>query len=134
MKKLYYIVLKGNEKVWAVNTMQHEEEVLIYQEEGLPIIRYPFTTKMQEWRERLFPAGRLFSIDVEGKTSQWSFLTHLTSKALRDMRNDGIDSFYEVVNLVPGWVARAGLVRPWCFMQDLLNFRWNELLIDKSKF
>jgi len=133
MKKLYHIVLKGNEQVWVLNTMQHPEDLPTFQEEGLPIVKYPFTTKWDEWKERLFPNGKLHSVDFEGQISNWSFLTYLTTGALKDMKDDGIDCFYEVANIVPKWVASAKLVRPWCFFQDLINFRWRELFLPKDE-
>jgi hypothetical protein len=27
------------------------------------------------------------------------------------------------VDIIPEWVASAGLVKPWCFLQDLFNFK-----------
>lgn len=38
------------------------------------------------------------------------------------MREDGI-RIGIVNNTIPMWAVDAGLLRPWCFVQDVFNFR-----------
>jgi hypothetical protein len=133
MKKLYQIVLKGNEKVWVMDVMLDPEDIPAYQEDILPIMRYPFTTWRDEWRARLLPRGKLYGVDLEGEEHRWSFPVYLTETALAEMKADGVDCFYEIANVIPKWVVDAGFTRVWCFGQDLFNFRWRELFLPKDE-
>lgn len=38
------------------------------------------------------------------------------------MRSDGLNIIVPE-NIIPAWVVDAGLLRPWCFLQDLWNFK-----------
>ncbi len=65
---------------------------------------------------------KLMEIEVHGKTCKWGFIFEGDPKYLDDWRADGL-VVDEVVNIIPEWVADIGMVRPWCFVQDLLNFK-----------
>jgi hypothetical protein len=67
-------------------------------------------------------AKKLLSIDVRGTHKKWGFVFVGDPKHIDEWRADGLD-VNEIENMIPEWVADAGLVRPWCFLQDLLNFR-----------
>lgn len=62
------------------------------------------------------------NIDVRGKCHEWSVKCDMSQAQIDAMRDDGIELF-EVVNSIPMWVVELGLVRPWCFFQDVFNFR-----------
>ena len=65
---------------------------------------------------------RLAMIEVRGKRSGWCVAWHASKEQIEDMRADGLEVGI-VENIVPAWVAEAGLARPWCFVQDLWNFK-----------
>lgn len=133
MRKLYTIVLLGkSEKVWLLNTLAYPEDLPTYVEEEIPITRYPFTTKWEEFRYRFFPPGVKYCLELEGKTARWNFAVNMTKKAHKELDEDGI-WLDKVENIIPQWVARHRLVRPWCFFQDLFNFNFKSLWIDKDK-
>lgn len=69
---------------------------------------------------------KLLELTVYGARKRWSFTFSGDPAFLDDWRADGLD-VTEVENIIPAWIARAGLTRPWCFIQDLLNFKspWN---------
>ena len=65
---------------------------------------------------------KLMFIEVRGKQKSWCFTFYGNPEYLADWKADGL--FIEIVeNTVPMWVAECGLTRPWCFLQDLLNFK-----------
>lgn len=65
---------------------------------------------------------KLLGINVKGKTKTWGFAFMQDPKLIEEWRADGLDVF-EIEAVIPAWVADLGLVRPWCFLQDLFNFR-----------
>ncbi len=62
------------------------------------------------------------SVDVRGTQSEWGIPCDLSRDAVDAMRADGLD-VKVIENTIPGWIADLGLTRPWCFMQDLWNFK-----------
>lgn len=66
---------------------------------------------------------RLLSITVRGRERTYSFTFTGDPAHLEEWRADGLD-VCEVVNIIPAWVADAGLAQPWCAVQDFLNFKW----------
>jgi hypothetical protein len=69
---------------------------------------------------------KLMSVEVKGKHSRWGFEFYGDPAYLEEWRADGLE-VYEIVNTIPVWVVRWGLTLPWCFMQDLFNFKFGEL-------
>ncbi len=65
---------------------------------------------------------RLMEVEVQGKRCKWGFVFEGDTKHLADWRADGL-VVDEVLNIIPDWVVNLGMVRPWCFAQDLLNFK-----------
>lgn len=65
---------------------------------------------------------KLMGIEVRGKRKTWGFHFYGDPQYIDEWRADGLNvNVIEAV--IPEWVADLGLVRPWCFMQDLLSFR-----------
>lgn len=69
---------------------------------------------------------KLYSLEVRGKTKEWSFNIIADPKHVEDWREDGLE-INEIVNSVPEWAVTMGLTKPWIFMQDLFNFRFKDL-------
>lgn len=65
---------------------------------------------------------KLFEITVHGKSKTWGFLFDGEEKYLQDWVNDGLD-VSRVENIIPEWVVNAGLIKIWCFLQDIFQFR-----------
>lgn len=61
-------------------------------------------------------------IEVRGKHKRWSFGFYGDPQYLEEWRADGLE-VNVVENTFPLWVADWGLVRPWCFVQDIINLR-----------
>lgn len=61
---------------------------------------------------------RLMSVEVRGRERTWGFLFYGDPAHLNDWKADGLEVF-EVCNVVPEWVARLGLTRVWCRLQDV---------------
>lgn len=61
-------------------------------------------------------------IQVDGKEHEWSVHALMTQTQVDDMRADGVEVGV-IENKIPFWVADAGLIGPWCFFQDLWNFK-----------
>ena len=59
---------------------------------------------------------------VRGKTGEWAIESDLSKSAIDDMRADGLDVIVPE-NTIPMWVVDLGLMRPWCFVQDVWNFK-----------
>jgi hypothetical protein len=66
---------------------------------------------------------KLLSLTVRGSEKVWSFEFYGDPKYLEDWREDGLE-VNQIVNTVPLWVADLKLVRHWCFLQDIFNFKW----------
>jgi hypothetical protein len=69
---------------------------------------------------------RLMSITIRGKHHEWSFEFDGDTKHLDEWRADGLD-ICTVENIIPEWVVNLGLLRPWCFFQDLINLNFKSL-------
>ena len=67
-------------------------------------------------------AKKLMSITVRGKKKEWSFDFYADPKYWPDWEEDGLE-VYQVQNQIPTWVVNLGLMRAWCFLQDLFNFK-----------
>jgi hypothetical protein len=65
---------------------------------------------------------KLMTINVRGKRKRWGFQFYGDPKHLSAWRADGLQ-IDEVVNTIPNRIADLGLVRAWCCIQDLVNFR-----------
>lgn len=65
---------------------------------------------------------KLMTVTVRGKEKVWTFPFYGDPKYMKDWEDDELEVF-EVVNMIPVWVVDCGLVRPWCFLQDLFNFK-----------
>lgn len=61
-------------------------------------------------------------VDVRGKQSEWGIPADLSKDAIEAMRADGLNIIVPE-NIIPLWAVSAGLARPWCFLQDLWNFK-----------
>lgn len=59
---------------------------------------------------------------TRGRSRTWGAMVYLTKEDADMWRLDGLD-VEEVLNTVPVWVVQWGLVRVWCWVQDLLNFK-----------
>lgn len=59
---------------------------------------------------------------VRGREHAWEVVFYANHRQARTMCKDGLQ-VYEVVNTVPRAVARLGLATPWCFLQDIFNFK-----------
>lgn len=67
-------------------------------------------------------AKKLLSITVRGKHRTWEFEFLGDPQYLAEWRADELN-IDEVCNVIPEWVVNAGLLKPWCFLQDLFNFK-----------
>jgi hypothetical protein len=65
---------------------------------------------------------KLMGIHVKGKNKTWGFAFMGETEFLKEWQDDGLDVFL-IENTIPEWVANLGLVRVWCFLQDVFNFR-----------
>lgn len=52
----------------------------------------------------------------------FSFHANVDTKHVPEWQRRGIE-IYPLLNTVPTWVAELGLTKPWCFMQDIFNFK-----------
>jgi hypothetical protein len=62
------------------------------------------------------------TISVRGREHEWSVTWDAPQGQIDAMRDDGIDVGL-VMHTVPEWAVSVGLLRPWCFVQDVWNFR-----------
>ena len=62
------------------------------------------------------------SIEIRGKEHTWGVDWDAPQCQIDDMRADGIE-VHEIENSMPFWVVDIGLARPWCFFQDIWNFK-----------
>lgn len=69
---------------------------------------------------------RHYSVVVRGNWKTWSFDVSAEPEHVEQWREDGLE-VDEVLNTIPVWVAKMGLTRAWCFLQDLwhLRFSWS---------
>jgi hypothetical protein len=62
------------------------------------------------------------TLSVRGKRSEWAIDCHMSQGQIDAMNEDGIEVF-ELHHSIPMWAVDLGLTRPWCFVQDVFNFR-----------
>ena len=62
------------------------------------------------------------TLSVRGKSSEWAVSGEMRQEQIDAMVEDGIEVGI-VQNTIPMWVVECGLLRPWCFLQDLWNFK-----------
>lgn len=62
------------------------------------------------------------TIEVRGQLSRWVVDWQASQAQIDAMRADGLDVGI-IENTIPEWVAVIGLARPWCFVQDVWNFK-----------
>lgn len=69
---------------------------------------------------------KLMAITVRGDAYEWSFLFYGDPAHMDDWLADGLDVAL-VANVIPAWLP-SWAVRPWCFVQDVFNFKnpWSE--------
>lgn len=60
------------------------------------------------------------TIEVRGKTKQWSWHLKADPQYLAEWQADGVQIF-ALENTIPEWVVDAGLLRPWVWVQDFWN-------------
>lgn len=65
---------------------------------------------------------KLYSLEIRGKSKEWSFNIYADPKHVEDWREDGLE-INEIVNSIPEWVADIGMTRLWIIIQDIFNFR-----------
>ena len=65
---------------------------------------------------------KLLSIRVKGNNKDWGFRFYGDPKYIKEWEADGLE-VQRIINTYPEWAANAGLSKPWCFFQDLLNFK-----------
>ena len=71
-------------------------------------------------------AVRKLQITVRGREKRWGFMFDGDTRHLADWRADGLE-IDEIINTIPEWVVDIGMLKPWCFMQDILfGFWWRE--------
>ena len=71
-------------------------------------------------------AVRKLQITVRGREKQWGFMFDGDTRHLADWRADGLE-IDEIINTIPEWVVDIRMLKPWCFMQDILfGFWWRE--------
>ena len=67
-------------------------------------------------------AKKLLSVTVHGNERQWGFSFYGDPKYLPEWRADGLE-IDQIENVIPEWVVDMGLLRPWCFVQDVIHFK-----------
>lgn len=67
-------------------------------------------------------AEKLLSITVKGKKHTWAFNFYADPKYIKEWQEDGLD-IVQIENIVPNWAAKLDLVKEYCFLQDLWNFK-----------
>lgn len=67
-------------------------------------------------------AKKTLAINIRGRRKSWSFKFQGDPKYLAEWREDGLE-IDEVYNTIPEWAVNAGLLRVWCFVQDVFHFR-----------
>lgn len=63
--------------------------------------------------------SRKMFVEVRGIASSWSFEFNGDPANLPDWRADGL-AVYEIEHSIPEWVVNAGLMVPWCRMENLI--------------
>jgi len=65
---------------------------------------------------------KLLSIEVKGKEKTWTFNFYGDPRHIEEWRTDGLE-VNEIKNSIPEWVVSIGMLKPWCFFQDIFNFK-----------
>jgi hypothetical protein len=63
-----------------------------------------------------------YSLSIRGRQHSWSFHIMVDPQYVPEWRADGLE-INEICNTIPEWIVGAGLIRPWCFLQDLFHFK-----------
>jgi hypothetical protein len=61
-------------------------------------------------------------LHMKGEHSTWCVRAEMSQEQIQAMREDGIEVGV-LENTIPNWVVNLGLVKPWCFLQDVWGFR-----------
>lgn len=61
-------------------------------------------------------------VDVRGQRSEWGIPADLSREAIESMREDGVNIIVPE-NTIPAWIVDIGMIRPWCFLQDVWSFK-----------
>jgi len=59
-------------------------------------------------------------LEVHGKNKTWDFEVNGDTKFLEEWRDDELD-INPMVNIIPEWIVNIGLLKPWCFFQDIFH-------------
>lgn len=63
------------------------------------------------------------SITVKAKSGkEYCFDVYINKKDLEQYWEEDLE-IYGTINTFPEWVNELNLVRPWCFIQDIFNFK-----------
>lgn len=65
---------------------------------------------------------RRVTLSVRGKAHEWAIDCDMKQDQIDAMTADGIEVGI-VHHSVPMWAVDLGLLRPWCFVQNVFNFR-----------
>lgn len=65
---------------------------------------------------------KLLSVTVKGREHLWGFNFYGDPKYIPEWVADGLE-ITALENVVPLWIVTAKLVKPWCFLQDVFNFK-----------
>ena len=66
---------------------------------------------------------KLHTVTVYDKQGMpFSFHTYVETKYVAEWQQRGIE-IYPLENVIPVWVVSLGLTKPWCFVQDVFNFK-----------
>lgn len=65
---------------------------------------------------------KTYTIIIKGKNRTWAFDADIDPRHIPDLLEDGL-RVEEIVYSGPNWVLDLGLIKVWCFFQDIYNFR-----------
>jgi hypothetical protein len=65
---------------------------------------------------------KLHTMTVKGNKKNYCFEVLVDPQYVEEWRADGIE-IYELVNTIPEWVVDIGMLKTWCFVQDVFNFK-----------
>ncbi len=65
---------------------------------------------------------RRTTLTIRGECHEWCVNSDMSQGQIDAMRKDGVEVGI-VYHSVPGWIVACGLMRPWCFFEDVFNFR-----------
>lgn len=61
-------------------------------------------------------------IHIKGNNHNWDFIFQGDPKYLKEWQKDGLE-VNELINSIPKIIVDLGLIKFWCFFEDLFNFR-----------